>query len=171
MWATMPSKFSVTCDGSTTTEATWERRPVPASKADNGVNAPMGIGVEEMSPVQSRALLVQFLGDFVDPERKDSFALALRRSPVRQRPVDYERVLRSDRIVSDAGGTDLLRWLSRDGTSPYCHFFQRQAWKPAARFLISSLSEPISTSWPGIFVNFDAGRALVVTARSGAVSL
>lgn len=54
---------------------------------DKGLNAPARVKTEEMSPDQTRELLARFVREFVDPEKKESLALALRRSPVKQRPV------------------------------------------------------------------------------------
>jgi hypothetical protein len=57
-----------------------------------------------------------------------------------------------------------LRWLVAEGRDARCHRFERDAWLPALDIFAPSLDESWASSWPGVFVSFDAGRALVVTA-------
>jgi len=112
---------------------------------------------------QSLALLTRFANEFVVPSKHEAFVMALRRSPVKQKAFDYERYLRPDCTADVTDGRDLLRWLAAGEDEASCIFFQRHAFRPASRFSISSLREDRAMSWPGLFVNFNACRALAVT--------
>ena len=132
-----------------------------ASRGVPGVSTRVESG--EIDPEQTRVLLGRFVEEFVEPARREALSMLLRRSPAKQRPIDYERVLRSDRTVDATADANLLRWLSAEGRHPYCYFLQRDARRPATRMRIATLNESLATSWPGVFVNFDAGRAIAVT--------
>lgn len=56
-----------------------------------------------------------------------------------------------------------LRWLTAGKVGARCVRFERRARLPALEIAVDTLDEAWATSWPGVLVDFDAGRALVIT--------
>jgi hypothetical protein len=120
----------------------------------------LGVDFRELDAGRTRALLRRFAEEFLDPDLGEPWARALSRWP--RRPVAFERFLRMDCVksVRPAGS---LRWLVAEGRDARCHRFERDAGLPALDIFAPSLDESWAASWPGVFVNFAAGRAVVVT--------
>jgi hypothetical protein len=120
----------------------------------------LGVAFRELDVGQTRAVVRRFAREFLDPDRSEPWLEAALRAP--RRPVAFERFLRDDCVKSlrPAGS---LRWLVAEGRDARCHRFERDAWLPALDIFAPSLDESWAASWPGVFVNFEAGRALVVT--------
>jgi hypothetical protein len=117
----------------------------------------------ELDADEGRVLLARFVREFVQPQKQEALMARIQRRSAKQVTLDYERYLPEACTEDVTAGKEILRWLSVDGAHSVCFFFPRNISRPVTRLDISFLREHVATSWPGLFVNFDAGRALAVT--------
>lgn len=115
----------------------------------------LGVALTEIPLDRSRVLLTRFIDEFVDPSRTDELRVAL------DRPVDLDRWLRSR--VQSSRTLGCVRWLAADNPDARCVRFERSATLPALDVDLGTLDDTWAASWPGLYVSFAAGRALVVT--------
>jgi hypothetical protein len=122
-----------------------------------------GLGVElcVLGPRYSAEQLRRFALEFVDPDRSRDFLESLTMS---EGAIDYERWLRPDRMhKGKARGA--LRWLCAGAEALRCVRLDRRIGLPAVQIAMRTMGEEWLTSWPGAYVHFAAGRALVVTVH------
>ena len=116
----------------------------------------------EIAPARARPLLARFIDEFIDPERAAELRALLDASGARDLPFELARWLRPDRARrADAGGC--ARWLASGRTPARCLRFERRASLPALEIDLATLDDTWAASWPGVFVSFAAGRAVMVT--------
>ena len=120
------------------------------------------VKVAELSPARSRALFERFAGEFVGPERAPVYLDEVERAGGRGLPVDHGRWLRPDCEVV-LGSAGCARWLAGGRRGARCVRFDRRAGLPAVEIAIDTLDDVWAASWPGLFVSFDAGRAIAVS--------
>ncbi|HEY4116400.1 MAG TPA: hypothetical protein VGM56_01040 [Byssovorax sp.] len=115
----------------------------------------LGVRLLELNAIGSRELVARFLRDFASED------VAGRAGPacVRGDVVPFEAWLRDDCRVRDAGEVRPLAWVSCGRVVR----LSRWADLPAVEIDASSMRDAWAKSWPGAFVGFDVGRALVVT--------
>ena len=116
----------------------------------------LGVALTEVPVGRSRVLLARFIDEFVDPSRAGELRLAL------GRPVELDRWLRPS-CVQSGGTIGCVRWLAAAAPAARCVRFERSAILPALDIDLATLDDTWAASWPGLFVSFDAGRALAVT--------
>jgi hypothetical protein len=133
----------------------------------------LGVAAVEVSAARSRALLARFVHEFVEPRHAAALGVELARPRSLQRAIDFDRWLRPD-CVRRQGVGGCVRWLlagasgrsGQQGSEPArteCVRFERAAELPALAIDLTTLEDAWAASWPGVFVSFDAGRAVVVT--------
>jgi hypothetical protein len=122
----------------------------------------LGVEVAEVAGRASRRLFERFVREFVEPERVDRLRAEVTRRAAWGGGLDLERWLRDDRTLraSASGG---MRWLARGREAARCVRFERRAHLPALEIALATMDDAWAGSWPGAFVSFEAGRALVVT--------
>ena len=76
--------------------------------------------------------------------------------------VDHVKWLRSDRS-QDAPRHGALEWLAVGSPRCACLRLDRRPGLPAVELRLETMDESWISSWPGVYVRFAAGRALVVT--------
>jgi hypothetical protein len=110
----------------------------------------------------SRRLFERFVGEFVEKEHGARLRAEAARRAVWGGGLDIERWLRPDctRRASAEGG---MRWLGREDPAARCVRFERHAHMPALEIALATMDDTWAGSWPGVFVRFEAGRALVVS--------
>jgi len=72
--------------------------------------------------------------------------------------------MRPDRL-SRGRAQGCLGWLAAGRVDARCVRLDRRGAMPALRIDLGTMDEGWVTSWPGVFVHFDAGRALAVTVH------
>jgi hypothetical protein len=128
----------------------------------------LGVACVEISPDRSRSLLARFVGEFIDPARVDGLEAELARLHVAPHTLDFDPWLRPD-CVHRGGVIGCVRWLlagarvGRLSSRFDCVRFERAAGMPALALDLTTMDEAWAASWPGVFVSFAAGRAVVVT--------
>jgi hypothetical protein len=120
------------------------------------------VKLAELAPARSHALFERFAGEFVGPERAPVFLAEVRRAGGRGLCVDPGRWLRPDCAVV-LGSAGCARWLAGGRRGARCVRFDRRAGLPAVEIAIDTMDDVWAASWPGLFVSFDAGRALAVS--------
>lgn len=122
----------------------------------------LGVAFVEISPARARPLLGRFVDEFVDPERAPALRALLQASSPTAHALELGRWLRPDR-TQRAGPVGCARWLASGRTPARCLRFERRAYLPALDIDLATLDDAWAGSWPGIFVSFEVGRAVVVT--------
>jgi hypothetical protein len=120
------------------------------------------VKLAELTPARSRALFERFAGEFVGPERAPVYLDEVRRAGDRGLGIDHGRWLRPDCAVV-LGSAGCARWLAGGRRGARCVRFDRRAELPAVEIAIDTMDDVWAASWPGLFVSFDAGRALAVS--------
>jgi hypothetical protein len=121
------------------------------------------VKLAELTPARSRALFERFAGEFVGPERAPVYLDEVRRAGDRGLGIDHGRWLRPDCAVVLLGSAGCARWLAGGRRGARCVRFDRRAELPAVEIAIDTMDDVWAASWPGLFVSFDAGRALAVS--------
>lgn len=143
----------------------------PRAARRDAVERLLGLGVTlaEIPAARSRHLLARFVDEFVDPERAPALTAEISGSHlVPRRPLDFDRWLRPECVRRGRVAADgCVRWL-REGIgasqpAPPCIRFERAADLPALAVDLSTLDDTWAASWPGLFVSFEAARAVAVT--------
>jgi hypothetical protein len=116
----------------------------------------LGVALAEIPLDRSRPLLARFVDEFVEPSRVRQLHLEL------GRPLALERWLRPE-CIHDRGSLGCVRWLAGSVPGARCVRFERSVTLPALIIDLATLDDTWAASWPGLFVSFDAGRAVVVT--------
>jgi len=116
----------------------------------------LGVALAEIPLARSRPLLERFVSEFVDPSRVGELRREL------GRPLEIDRWLRPE-CVQSGGSIGCVRWLAADAPGARCVRFERSVTLPGLDIDLATLDDTWAASWPGLFVSFDAGRALVVT--------
>ncbi len=111
----------------------------------------------EVHPDQAAHLLRRFAAEFVDPERRDAL---LEEDP--NRAVPFERYLHAD-CTRSARVDGSLAWLRGGHLDLRCVRLERRPGLPALELDTSTMEDGWAASWPGVFVNFDRARALVIS--------
>jgi hypothetical protein len=121
----------------------------------------LGVALAEIPEVRSRPLLARFVREFLDPVRAADFALELGRPRLPPRVLDFDLWLRPECVQRSTTGC--VRWLFSGGADARCVRFERRADLPALAIDLATIDDAWAASWPGVFVRFDVGRAVVVT--------
>jgi hypothetical protein len=118
----------------------------------------LGVEIAEIGRVRSRSLFDRFVREFIAPENAARFFEDVKRRGLD----DLQRWMRHDRTLRTlAEGS--LAWLAPRAELGRCVRFEKRADLPALEVDVATMEEAWATSWPGAFVSFEAGRALVVT--------
>jgi len=133
----------------------------------------LGVGLVEIPPARTRALFDRFVDEFLDPSGAADLSRELAAPPEARRALDFDRWLRPEcvrraehgaRSSLRSGAAGCVAWLlaGSPAASP-CVRFERTAHLPALAVDLATLEDAWAASWPGVFVSFEAGRAVVVT--------
>jgi hypothetical protein len=135
----------------------------------------LGVELQEISSSRGRRLLDRFLHEFLDPRSAAQVSAELARPPGAARPLDFDRWLRPECVrrgergshASHQGGSaGCVAWLLAGSTGAPavpCVRFERRPDLPALAIDLATLDDAWAASWPGLFVSFEAGRAVVIT--------
>ena len=135
----------------------------------------LGVGLQEIPPPRARRLLDRFLDEFLDPRSAAELAAELSGPRGPARPLDFDRWLRPEctRRGEHGRGSSLrsgaagcVAWLlagSTDAPAVPCVRFERRPDLPALAIDLATLDDAWAASWPGLFVSFEVGRAVVIT--------
>lgn len=118
----------------------------------------LGVEVAELGAARSRGLFERFVREFVEPERIADFLREVRHQGLG----DLHRFLRED-CTQRTRGRGCLGWLWPAERAGRCVRFEKRVELPALEIAVATMDETWAASWPGVFVNFEAGRALVIT--------
>lgn len=108
-------------------------------------------------------LLLCFSARFVAARHRESFELQARRwrrggSGV----LEFNEYLESSTIVEPTTAAEApLTWLC--GQAGSCYRFDQRAGTPALRLAFPSVPPAWASSWPGLFVDLDVRRALIIS--------
>ncbi|EYF00895.1 hypothetical protein [Chondromyces apiculatus] len=119
----------------------------------------LGAVLAPLDQPATQAIHRRFMESFVDPLRHDELLWALSK----RRPIDHHRFLRADVVWPSAPAGASIAWLTAGSPEAGCFRLEREPWLPGVRLQPASLDEVWVGSWPGVFVCFDAGRAVLVT--------
>lgn len=122
----------------------------------------LGVVMTEISPVRALPLLRRFVEEFVDPLHAGALVDHFEGPSTDGRALELARWLRPDRART-GGPIGCARWLAAGGARARCVRFERRARMPALEIDLATIEDAWAASWPGAFVNFDAGRAVVIT--------
>jgi hypothetical protein len=122
----------------------------------------LGVVLTRISPARTGALFNRFVEQFIDAERAAELRDLRADAQRPHRAVELAHWLRPDR-ARRGGPTGCVRWLSAGAADARCVRFDRRASLPALEIQLRTLSDAWAASWPGVFVNFDAGRAVEIT--------
>jgi hypothetical protein len=120
------------------------------------------VKVAELGPARGRAVVERFAREFVDPERTGAYLEAIRRAGEHDIGIDHDRWLRPD-CTAPESGRGCLQWLTRGVRGARCVRFDRRARLPVVEIAIDTMQDAWAASWPGLFICFDAARALAVS--------
>ena len=119
----------------------------------------LGVAIAEIGSVRSRSLFDRFVREFIAPEHAAGFFEDVKRRGLD----DLQRWMRHDRTLRTVAEGSLA-WLAPREEATRCVRFEKRAdLLPALEVDLATMDEAWATSWPGAFVSFEAGRALVVT--------
>jgi hypothetical protein len=118
----------------------------------------LGVEVTEVGRARTRALFDRFVREFIAPEHSARFFEDVRRRGFD----DLQRWMHHD-FTSRSAAQGCLGWLEARESLVPCVRFEKRADLPALEIALATMDETWAASWPGAFVNFDAGRALVIT--------
>jgi hypothetical protein len=121
----------------------------------------LGVVLAEIPASRSRPLLARFVREFLDPVRAADLAVELRDPRVAPVARDFDRWLRPECVRRGVNGC--VPWLVPGGYDARCVRFERRADLPALAIDLATMDDAWAASWPGVFVRFDVGRAVVVT--------
>lgn len=119
----------------------------------------LGVRLRPIPAADARSRFDRFVDLFVDPDRAADLR-ARRADP--DRAVEVARFLRGDRLCTSRG-LGLCRWLAAGAEGARAVRFDRGAALPALDVDLGTLADAWAGSWPGVYVNFAAARAAVVT--------
>lgn len=122
----------------------------------------LGVVMTEIAPSSAAKLLVRFVEEFVDPRDAGALLDHLEASHAEGRALEIARWIRPDR-ARRGGPLGCARWLAAGRDRARCVRFERRVRMPALEIDLATLDDAWAASWPGVFVNFDAGRAVVIT--------
>jgi hypothetical protein len=124
--------------------------------------AKLGVRLVEVAPPEAARLFARFIDQFIDPEHAASVRALARVARPGDRPVELGRLLRADR-TSRGGPQGCAAWLASRKGEATCVRFERRLALPVSQIALVTLEDAWAASWPGVFVNFEAGRAVVIT--------
>ena len=118
----------------------------------------LGVEVAEIGRAPSRVLFDRFVREFIAPEHHGPFL-----DDVKRRGLDdLQRWIRQDcTLRTKAEGC--LAWLGPEPQLARCLRFEMRVELPALEITMATMEETWAASWPGVFVSFEVGRALVIT--------
>ena len=122
----------------------------------------LGAVLDEIPPSETHPLLARFVREFVDPAAGTRLLSELTGARAPERSFDFDRLLRPE-CVQRNGSQGCLRWLASGTDTARCLRFERCAHLPALAIAIATFDDVWAASWPGVFVSFETGRAVVVT--------
>ncbi|APR79364.1 Hypothetical protein A7982_04711 [Minicystis rosea] len=122
----------------------------------------LGVVLSTASAARTRVLFARFVDEFVEPSRGAELMALREDREDRHRPVEIARWLRPDR-TRRGGPMGCMRWLSEGHASARCVRFDRRGSLPAIEIDPTTIDDTWAASWPGVFVSFEAGRAVVIT--------
>ena len=122
----------------------------------------LGVSMTELGLQATRRLYDRFIEQFVDAEHAGALRAHLESAEASERSIEITRWLRADR-VRRGGPLGCARWLGEGGRAARCVRFERRASLPALEIDLGTLDDAWAASWPGVFVNFDAGRAVAIS--------
>lgn len=122
----------------------------------------LGVVMAEIPGARSRPLFARFVQEFVDPARGARLVEEVGRPPAGERSFDFDRWLRPE-CLRRRGAGGCMRWLAAGAPLARCVRFERSAHLPALAIDLATVEDTWAASWPGVFVSFEAGRAVVVT--------
>jgi hypothetical protein len=147
--------------------------PRAVLRAQLGRLTALGVGLVEIPPARARALLDRFVREFLDPCRAADLSRELAAPREAWRTLDFDRWLRPEcvrraengaRSSLRGGAAGCVAWLlAGSSAASACVRFERTAHLPALAVDLATLDDAWAASWPGLFVSFEAGRAVVVT--------
>lgn len=117
----------------------------------------LGVAWKKLGRRATIDVIARFAEEFIDPDRSEQFLSASSLGPV-----DHVKWLRPDR-TQDAPKQGALGWLASGAAKLSCLRLDRRARLPAVELRIETIDEVWATSWPGVYVHFESGRALAVT--------
>jgi hypothetical protein len=122
----------------------------------------LGVQLVELAEGPSRVLFERFVREFIDPERGERMVEATATRSPADVAFDFGQWVRPDcvRRPKDRG---CLAWLMHHGRHSQCVRFDRRPRLPAVKIAAATMDDAWAASWPGLFVNFDAGRAIAIS--------
>lgn len=122
----------------------------------------LGVVMSALPIPRARSLFARFVDEFVDSQRAAEL-IDRRGDPAgAHRGIELARWLRPDR-TRRGGPLGCVRWLAAGKASARGVRFDRRPSLPALEIDLATLDDTWAASWPGAYVNFDAGRAVVIT--------
>lgn len=121
----------------------------------------LSVRVTELSAAASREVFARFVAQFVASDRAPELMRVVSQGPFFFRELDYGRWLRLDAqpVVAGAG----MAWLAGGRRGAACVRFDRWAALPAVRIGVDRMRDEWALSWPGVYISFEARRALSVS--------
>jgi hypothetical protein len=103
--------------------------------------------------------------EYLDPQKREKFCAILKRSPKKRESLEYATFLRPACTIDVTTRLPqlLVSWLTSNGAHGTCYRFDQRTTIPICALEVHSLDPAIATSWPGLYVEFEAGRALAIT--------
>ena len=124
--------------------------------------ATLGVTLAEIPQAAAGPLLARFVREFIDPMSRPALSEALTDAHLAGAAFDFDRWLRPD-CVRRVSAPGCIRWLASGAEGAHCVRFERRAYLPPLAIDPATLDDAWAASWPGVFVSFEAGRAVVVT--------
>lgn len=122
----------------------------------------LGVTMIELALPTTRTLYRRFVDQFIEPEHAAALFAHGDAPETASRAIDLGRWLRADRVAL-GGSIGCARWLAAGERAARCVRFERRATLPALEIELATLDDAWAACWPGAFVNFDAGRAVVIS--------
>ncbi len=121
----------------------------------------LSVDVRELSPEASREAMILFAREFLGAERTGDFVTEVDAAKATFREVDYGRWLWQG--APPPALKPRFGWLSDWMPRTTCLRFDRRVALPALRLSIPGMLDEWAFSWPGVYVSFDKGRAILVS--------
>jgi hypothetical protein len=146
--------------------------PRAVRRAQIGRLTALGVGLVEIPSARARPLLDRFVREFLDPSHTAELSRELAAPRGAAGALEFDRWLRPECVRrAETGARSSLRggaagcvaWLLAGSAAASCVRFERTAHLPALAVDLATLEDAWAASWPGLFVSFEAGRAVVVT--------
>jgi len=118
----------------------------------------LGVELAVIAPLRSWSLFTRFVQELVDPEQRAHVLEEVARRGFG----DLDRFLPED-CTRQTSGRGCLAWLGPQERGARCVRFETRPGLSALEITVATMEDTWAASWPGVFVNFEAGRALVVT--------